>query len=109
MSLPDQYSETLLDMADCIRQRLSLSLPAAQAEPLTLDIIETIRFRFEGGLIYIPKGTAFFRAQRNKAILAEFDGHNQRALSIRYGLNIVTIYDIIRDHRKKTLTDSPES
>ena len=109
MSLPDQYSETLLDMADCIRQRLSLSLPAVQAEPLTLDIIETIRSRFEGGLIYIPKGRFFKIAQRNKAILAEFDGHNHRALAIRYGLSIVTIYDIISDHRKKTLTDSSES
>ncbi len=109
MSLPDQYPEVLVDMADCIRQRLCLNLPAAQAGPLTLDIIETIRSRFGGGLIYIPKGRLFEIAKRNKAILAQFDGHNQRALSIRYGLNIVTIYDIIRDHRKKTLTDSPES
>ena len=109
MSLPDQYPEVLVDMADCIRQRLCLNLPAAQAEPLTLDIIETIRSRFSGETIYIPTTKTFDRAQRDKAILAQFDGHNQRALSIRYGLNIVTIYDIIRDHRKKTLTDSPES
>lgn len=109
MSLPDQYPEVLVDMADCIRQRLCLNLPAAQAGPLTLDIIETIRSRFGGGLIYIPKRRLFEIAKRNKAILDQFDGHNQRALSIRYGLNIVTIYDIIRDHRKKTLTDSPES
>lgn len=109
MSLPAQYTETLLDMADCIRQRLCLSLPATQAGPLTLDIIETIRSRFEGGLIYIPKERFFKIAQRNKAIQAEFDGHNHRALARQYKLSVASIYDIISRHRKKTLTDSPES
>ena len=106
MSLPAQYPEKLLDMADCIRRRLCLSLPVAQAEPLTLDIIEAIRARFGGELLYMPKGKSLACAQRNKAIMAEFDGHNQRALSIRYGINIITIYDIIARAKKST---SPRS
>ena len=100
MSLPDQYPEVLVDMADCIRQRLCLNLPAAQAEPLTLDIIETIRSRFSGETIYIPTTKTFDRAQRDKAILAELDGGNRRAIARRYGLSLVRIYQIINREQK---------
>ena len=100
MSLPDQYPEVLVDMADCIRQRLCLNLPAAQAEPLTLDIIETIRSRFSGETIYIPTTKTFDRAQRDKASLAEFDGGNRLAIARRYGLSLVRIYQIINREQK---------
>ncbi len=100
MSLPDQYPEVLVDMADCIRQRLCLSLPADQAEPLALDIIEAIRIKFSGETIHIPMTKTFDRAQRDKAVLAEFDGHNHRALARRYGLSLVRIYQIINREQK---------
>ena len=100
MSLPDQYPEVLVDMADCIRQRLCLNLPAAQAEPLTLDIIEAIHIKFSGETIYIPTTKTFDRAQRDKAILAEFDGGNHRAIARRYGLSLVRIYQIINREQK---------
>lgn len=102
MSLPDQYPETLLDMADCIRQRLSLSLPAAQAEPLTLDIMKDIHARFHGESVYFSKCRSMKLAKRNQAILAEFDGHNHRDLARRYGLTIAFIYQIIASAKKST-------
>ena len=100
MSLPDQYPEKLLDMADCIRQRLCLSLPAAQAEPLTLDIIETIRARFHGESVYFSKCQAMKLAKRNQAILAEFDGGNRRTIARRYGLSLMRICQIINREQK---------
>ena len=42
----------------------------------------------------------FDRAQRDKAILAEFDGGNRRAIARRYGLSLVRIYQIINREQK---------
>ncbi len=106
MSLPDQYPEVLVDMADCIRQRLCLSLPADQAEPLALDIMKDIHARFHGEFVYFSKCQAMKLAKRNQAILAEFDGHNHRDLARQYKLTVATIYDIIARAKKST---SPRS
>lgn len=100
MSLPDQYPKVLVDMADCIRRRLALSLPADQADRLTLGVIEAIRSRFEGGLIYIPKCQYAKTVERNQAILAEFDGNNHRELARKHGITIAYTYEILRESRK---------
>ncbi|HRD66677.1 MAG TPA: Mor transcription activator family protein [Candidatus Competibacter sp.] len=95
MPQSDQYPKILSDLADCIRQRLCRNLPADQAENLSLAIAEDIRYQFGGLLIYIPKGEAFDRARRNKAIVAAFDGKNHSTLARRYGLCLSKIYDIV--------------
>lgn len=95
-----QYPEILSSLADCFRQRLCLTLPSDQAEDLARVIAEDVRYQFGGCLLYIPKGDAFDRARRNKAIAAEFDGSNHAALARRYGLSVGTIYEIIASEKK---------
>lgn len=95
-----QYPEILTEIADCIRRRLSLNLPPDQADPMALATVEDIRARFGGALIYIPVGAAFDRAQRNQAIVAEFDGSNHAALARRHRLTVGSIYDIIGRNKK---------
>lgn len=100
MPQSDQYPEILSDLADCVRQRLCLTLPADQAETLSMGITEDIRARFAGCLVYIPIDAAGNRARRNKSIVAEFDGKNHATLAIRYGLSIQRVYEIIARAKK---------
>jgi Mor family transcriptional regulator len=95
-----QYPEILSELADCILHRLCMNLPSEQAGPIALSVAEDIRARFGGCLLYIPKGDAFARAQRNRAIAAEFDGNNYAALARRHGLTLSTVYDIIAREKK---------
>lgn len=100
MPQSNKYPELLADMADCIQQRLCLTLPADQAETLSMSITEDIRARFAGCLVYIPIDAAGNRARRNKAIVAEFDGSNHKALARRYRVGISVIYDVIAKTKK---------
>ena len=95
-----QYPELLADLADCVRQRLCLTLAADQAENLSMGITEDIRTRFAGCLVYIPIDAAGNRARRNESIIAEFDGSNHKALARRYRIGVCTIYDIIARAKK---------
>ncbi len=96
-----QYPEILSDLADCIKQRLCMNIPSEQAGPIALSVAEDIRALFGGSLIYIPKGAAYDRAQRNQAIVAEFDGNNYAALARRHGLTLSSVYDIIAREKGK--------
>lgn len=100
MPQSNKYHELLADMADCIQQRLCLTLPADQAETLSTCITEDIRARFAGCLVYIPIDAAGNRARRNKAIIAEFDGSNHKALARRYRVGISVIYNVIAKAKK---------
>lgn len=53
-----------------------------------------------GEAVYIPKGDKVARLARNRAILAEFDGANHRALARKYDLTVVMIRNIVNDHPK---------
>ena len=100
MPQSNKYPELLADLADCIQQRLCLTLPADQAETLSMGITEDIRARFAGCLVYIPIDAAGNRARRNKAIVAEFDGRNHATLARRYRIGVGTVYDIIAKAKK---------
>lgn len=54
-----------------------------------------------GGRAYnIPRGDALRIALRDKQIHEEFNGKNHEELADRYGLNIITVYRIIRQQIK---------
>lgn len=99
MQLPDSYPETLRDLAVCIQQTLN-QITADPVVVPALAIVEGIRARFGGSLLYVPKGTKLDRATRDARICAEFTGRNHRELARRYGITVATVYDIIAAHRK---------
>lgn len=93
------YPETLRDLADCIQETLG-QIAADPAVHPALAIVEAIRFRFGGSLLYIPKGAAMDRATRDVELCAAFTGCNHRELARRYGLSVSKVYDILAAHRK---------
>ena len=100
MQLPNSYPEVLCDLAVCIQQTLAQITTADPAVTPALVIVEGIRARFGGSLLYIPKGEKMDRAARDAEIFAAFTGRNHRELARRYGLTVSTIYDVIAAQRK---------
>ena len=99
MQFPDSYPETLCDLADCIHETLG-QIAAAPAVNPALVIVEGIRARFGGSMLYIPVGTTLDRAARNAELLAAFTGNNHRELARRYGLSVKSVYGVISAYRK---------
>lgn len=95
MQLPEAYPETLQDMAACLNEQLQACHAPGEAAALALALVEALRARFGGSLIYFPKGEAFDRARRDRALLAAFDGRNHRDLARRFGIGLAAVYDII--------------
>jgi Mor family transcriptional regulator len=56
--------------------------------------LKLVKVRGGEGL-YIPKVEKVYRAARDRAIRAEFDGFNHRALARKYGLSVVWIRNIV--------------
>lgn len=101
MQLPAGYNEALSDLAQCVRELLARRIPTDQAADLAVEITEGIRARFGGSQVYIPKGDANRRAQRDQAILREFDGGNHRDLAIRHSLSLKEIYRVLAITKKR--------
>ena len=98
MQFHHEYPETLRDLAYCIEQALGQIAADPAADPAFI-IVEAIRFRFGGSLLYIPKGDKMTREIRNAELCAAFTGHNHRELALRYHLGLAAVYDIIAAHR----------
>lgn len=93
--LPDHYPETLANLAALLHDRLASRLPADQAAAVAFDLTEAIRQQFGGELLYIPKGDACARYQRNAQILRQFNGRNHADLARRHGLSVTKIYEVL--------------
>ena len=92
---PAAYPETLKDLFDCVAEVLTAVDPAAPLDVRAAAVIEGIRARFSGSLLYIPQGAKAERAARDAAIRQEFTGHNHRELARRYRLTVSKIYDVV--------------
>lgn len=102
MNLPDDYPEQLADIASVLFERLrKRDIPDAEA--IAREQTEDLRAALGGGLLYIPKGTRYANRLRNEEIWHEHarKGVAPPQLSQRYGLNIVTIYEILAAERAK--------
>lgn len=98
-TFPPEYPEILIDLAQLICQRLADLLPPVVAEDLTRELVEDIRLKWGGGLIYIPRGSRYERKQRDAKIWREFNGRNHAQLASRYGLTLSCVYDILARER----------
>ncbi len=57
-----------------------------------------------GGLrIYLPQAESAFRAEKETAIMAEFNGLNSKELCRKYQISSNTFYTILRRHRERQL------
>lgn len=99
--MPEKYPEILGDLAHLLHARLRDHVPEDIAEALALELVEDMRLKFGGGLIYFPKGQDYERSVRDAAIWREFNGRNHRELALRYGLTINAIYDILSRARAR--------
>ncbi len=52
--------------------------------------------RYSGAQIYVPKYETIIRPIRNRAIKAEFDGSNYKALSCKYGISTSHLRAILK-------------
>jgi Mor family transcriptional regulator len=64
------------------------------------DRVVLIGEYFGGRMVYIPKGDALRTAALHAQIWSEFTGRNHEDLAQRYGINVVSIYDILKQQRK---------
>ncbi len=63
----------------------------------TTDIIQELAFLFGGQLVYIKKTrNPNAVAERNRRIVAEYDGSNCKGLARKYQLSQATIYHIVK-------------
>lgn len=60
------------------------------------SVIDCLRLNFSNGHLYIPSNTTRERLQRNKLLVAEFNGFNHDDLALKYGLCTVQVYSILR-------------
>lgn len=69
-------------------------------------LLDCFRLNFRNQQIYVPTTTKLKREleRRNQAIMSEFDGHNQNDLAIKFKLSVMTIYNIIKEARRRKET-----
>ena len=97
---PPESPEVLADLGQIVQQRVQDWLPPRLAAELAQEVVEAVRQRWGGSLIYIPKGAAWARQQRDAAIAAAFTGHNHGELARRYHLTVTQIYAILQRQRQ---------
>jgi Mor family transcriptional regulator len=63
----------------------------------TADIIEELAFLFGGQLIYVKKTrNPNAVSERNRRIVADYDGNNCKDLARKYQLSQATVYQIVK-------------
>lgn len=98
LDFPTGYPEILADMAGLIHARL-IDLAVPKAAAIATALVEDIRRKWGGGLVYIPKGAMYTKQQRDDEVLRAFNGKNQAELARRFNVSISCIYDILTKKR----------
>lgn len=87
---PDDLPAELRQIADLIGLESVLALVRARG----------------GEAIYIPKQDSVAAAARNRAIRAQFNGHNHAELARRYNLTVRWVNEIISEGRRRSCRSS---
>lgn len=101
MQLPPSYHPDLIELVELFLEPMQAFLPQERAEALALALVEAIRSRFGGLLVYIPAGYHLNIQRRNAAIRKAFNGKNHKELARHYGLAQRTVYRILKQDREK--------
>lgn len=70
-------------------------LKPAYAEPLAAALVEGLRERLGGQLLYIPTNRSAAKAKRDARIRAEFNGRNRDEVCARHGISRSSFYGIV--------------
>ena len=98
LDFPPGYPEILADLAGLIHARL-VEREVPDASSIATELAEDIRRQWGGGLIYIPKGVALTRHQRNDEVARAYNGRNHAELARRFGVTLACIYAILARKR----------
>jgi hypothetical protein len=94
----------MLDLQAFVQNEVGLTHDSKTAEACAKALNHCLTLNFGGENIYVAKGLKQKIERRNRAIIAEFSGHNHSELAIKYGLSLQAIYAIIRRARGKSQT-----
>lgn len=93
------YPETWREIAGClylqVRTRREFAGDDAQAAALALELTEGLRAEIGGSQPYLAKGVAYELSERDRQILAKFNGNNHDALAREFDLTPRQIYSIL--------------
>ena len=82
-----------------------LGISPATAQEIALAVGETVRAAWAGQALYIPYGVSKRWANRDQDIFAEFNGRNYQELSLKHGISVMRVRQVITRqlelHRKR--------
>ena len=78
------------------------------AEAIGLEALLELSARMGGERVYIPLPERLATAARNRAIRAEFNGRNYRALAVKYGLTVRWIRCLVSGGQRDNGADPSE-
>lgn len=96
------YPELLVDLATTIGEALEKrGVAADHAADIAFGAVERVRTLWGGQHLYLPRGARYQGSQRDRQIMSEFNGHNQKSLASKYNLTEMRIYQIIKRQRSE--------
>ena len=69
---------------------------------LGYDLMAKLFEHYQGTTWYIPRAASAYRDCMRAAVEIEYNGHNVRAMAVKYGLSESTVRVYVRDLRGRT-------
>lgn len=91
------------DLAELATQQLlAAGLEQERAAALGEAIAESVRERYQGGVVYVPKGRTLRTMRLWQMVWDDFSGNNHDELRRKYGLSLNQLYRIMRVMRERS-------
>lgn len=104
--LPDGLHSTLVEMAEQMYLHLAEDAQAVEQlgytrlADIVIGQIDRVALKCGGAGFYLPKGLAHRLSERDRQILAKFNGRNAHTLAREYGVTEMRIYQIVTAARQ---------
>jgi hypothetical protein len=92
----------MLDLQAFVRNEVGLAHGTKTADACTKALTQCLALNFGRDNIYVPRLIKRKTEERDRAVIAEFNGHNHSNLAIKYNVSLQWIYAIIRKARTKS-------
>lgn len=83
-------------------------IPQDSAEQIAYHLAQSMIKYWGGSMLYVPRQMATTLHERDLAIWQDFNGRNHNELARKYGLSVITIYQIIAKIRKELPATQPD-
>ncbi len=94
----ERWPITLRDLLDVVRNIFERAgVPSARAEAIAVSVTMGVAHYFGGRMNYLPRGERLATGMLHLQMYREFDGRNHRHLAEKYGMNIVTVYSVLKE------------